>query len=152
VTTSRPHRVLQSVQLLFRQLPMQVAGQLVQDLFAALARMRAQLVDYQVADYHASDQLTAQDGCPRSPQAGGCPPSRGSPAPRQGRSVRDPSNGADDYFAVKDRRLGRSLRSRLRGAQPAPPRLRPPTANPLAPIRLDGALSRPSWASRSGSS
>jgi hypothetical protein len=37
------------------------------------------------------------------------------------RSVRDPSNGADDYFAVKDRRLGRSLRSRLRGAKPAPP-------------------------------
>jgi hypothetical protein len=35
--------------------------------------------------------------------------------------VRDPSNGADDSFAVKDRRLGRSLRSRLRGAQPAPP-------------------------------
>ena len=32
----------------------------------------------------------------------------------------DPSNGADDYFAVKDRRLGRSLRSRLRGAKPAP--------------------------------
>jgi hypothetical protein len=68
------------------------------------------------------------------------------------RSVRDPSNGADDYFAVKDRRLGRSLRSRLRGAKPAPPRLRPPTANPLAPIKLNGALSRPTWASRSRSS
>src|SRR5215831_19080007 len=61
-------------------------------------------------------------------------------------SVRDPSNGADDYFAVKDRRLGRSLRSRLRGTKPAPPRLRPRTANPVAPIRLDGALSRPTWA------
>jgi len=37
------------------------------------------------------------------------------------RSVRDPSNGADNYFAVKDRRLGRSLWSRLRGAKPTPP-------------------------------
>src|SRR5215469_8396 len=60
------------------------------------------------------------------------PAGRGWPAVTQvfgtavSRSVRDPSNGADDYFAVKDRRLGRSLRSRLRGAKPAPPRLRPP--------------------------
>ena len=30
------------------------------------------------------------------------------------RSVRDSSNGADDYFAVKDRRLGRSVASSRR--------------------------------------
>jgi hypothetical protein len=33
----------------------------------------------------------------------------------------DPSNGADDSFAVKVRRLGRSLRSRPFGMAQAPP-------------------------------
>jgi hypothetical protein len=43
-------------------------------------------------------------------------------APRQPDQRECPSNGADDSFAVEERRLGR-----------------PPTANPLAPIRLEGA-------------
>ena len=36
-------------------------------------------------------------------------------------SAGDPSNGADDSFAVKERRLGRSLRSRPSGMAQAPP-------------------------------
>jgi len=36
-------------------------------------------------------------------------------------SAGDPSNGADDSFAVEERRLGRSLRSRPFGMAHAPP-------------------------------
>ena len=54
-------------------------------------------------------------------------------------SAGDPSNGADDSFAVEGRRLGRSSGRVPPGWRKRHPRLRPPTANPLAPIRLDGA-------------
>ena len=67
-----------------------------------------------------------------------------SPAPRQvDQCAGGPSNGANDSFALKARRLGRSLRSRSFGMAQAPPWTAPSHGKPLAPIRLDGADSRP---------
>jgi hypothetical protein len=76
-----------------------------------------------------------------------------SPAPRLADRCGWPVQRCRRLFAVKVRRLGRSRWSRLAMAhKPRHPRLRPPTANPLAPIRLDGADSRPGAVSRLGSS
>lgn len=43
------------------QLLRPVTRQLVHNLFAGPARQRGEPVDHQIADQHASDQLTAQD-------------------------------------------------------------------------------------------
>ena len=60
-------------------------------------------------------------GCPRFPQADGCSALRGLRHRVKPIGAGDPSNGADDSFAVKARRLGRSLWSRPFGMAHAPP-------------------------------
>src|SRR5712672_1233014 len=74
------------------------------------------------------------------PWAGGCSPLRASSAPRWPISAGGPSNGADGFFR-RERAPSRALLRRVCDSRTnrARPRLRPPTANPLAPIRLDGA-------------
>jgi hypothetical protein len=51
---------LEGKHLLILQLLRQADGQPVQDLFAGLARQRAELVHHQVGDHHAGDQIRTQ--------------------------------------------------------------------------------------------
>ena len=76
-----------------------------------------------------------------------------TPAPRQPISAGDPSNGAGRLFH-RGRPPSRALPpvASAMAQNQRHPRLRPPTANPLAPIGLDGADSRPVAAGRLDSS
>jgi len=79
-------------------------------------------------------------GCPRYRLAGGCSPSRRSPAPRLADQCGWPVQRCRRLFrheSTPSRAL--PLVASATAHKPRRPRLRTPTANPLAPIRLDGA-------------